>query len=292
MPVHEIRYRAWEGALTPPLGRLLAIPRFTLMAVWNKWLTMTVFSGAMLTFGFASYLMVVTNEAVRSMLNWNISTLDIFSPTRVFQTFFDFQLWLCVVTAVSAAPRMISPERQHNALPLIYSRPITRGGYIAGKTAAIGLLMSYLTWFQVTLIFILMMAFYPEGHVFWKDFGTVSLPLFLKAFSLGWLITLALGMFSLACSAATKNFVQAAIIFFAFLFGAWFVTRFMQDQLTPNFPDLGLFDLVSTLSLDWLSANKPESFSLAKTLLGFAIWIGLSFGFMHWRLRPVDVYSE
>ena len=292
MPVHEIRYRAWEGALLPPWQRLLAIPRFTLLAVWNKWLSMAIFTGAIQTFAYTGYLMLVTNEVIRSMLNMNLAAMSVITPTRIFQNFYIVQYLICMVTAVAAAPRMISPERQHNALPLIYSRPITRGGYIAGKTAGIALMMSYLTWFQVTLIFILMMAFYPQTHEFWTQFGSVSLPLFLKSFFIGWLITIALSLYSLACSAATKNHLYAAVLFFVILFAASFITVFVQEELYTGFPDLGLYDLVKTLSLDWLAAERPATFSLIKTLLGFAVWIGLSYAFMRWRLRPVDVYSE
>jgi hypothetical protein len=293
MPVHEIRYQTWQGEVLPGPLRLLSIPRFTLMATFNKWIAMGLFSGGIQLLAYTGYLLISTNPLIREMLSMSNMQMELLSPARIFRQFFMIQFYICLMVTVLSAPKMISPEIQHNALPMIYSRPISRTGYIFGKFLGIGSLLSILTWVQAIILFILMVAIYPSTYSFKTEFWAESVPLLFKGVGIGLLITLCLGLFSLACSATTKNFLHAGILFFIILFGTSFITFFIQETFNmASFPDLGMREIFETLGAAWFYGDMPSGSSYLKTYMTIALWIGGSYLFMRWRLRPVDVYKE
>ena len=65
---------------------------------------------------------------------------------------------VALITLLIAAPRVISQERAHKGLPLIYSRPVSRMSYIFGKFLSLAAILGYLTVVQILLLFIVMWA--------------------------------------------------------------------------------------------------------------------------------------
>ena len=291
MPVHEIRYRPWEGTLQPPALRFFSIPKLTLMAVFNKWIALGLFVGVIHVLAYTGYLMIFTNPLISEMLNITVP-MEIISTSRIFSNFYSVQFIACLVGTVIVAPKSISPEMQHKVLPMIYARPLTKASYIGGKLAAIGVLLSALTWVPALILFILMMAIYPEGHSFWEDFWGTSLPLGLHAVVYGILLMVTLGIFALACSSVTKNHVHAGVLFLIILFGTAFITSFMQEHILAAFPDLSILHIFNSLSFLWFTETPPDTIAPWKVWTGMAVWVIGSFLFMEWKLRAVDVYRD
>ncbi len=339
MPVYEIKYRAWEGEVLSRSQRVLAIPKATLRAVFNRWVAVVLFgAGSIQLLGYTGYLVIVSSTELQTMLNIN---MDLMTTGTIFQRFLFTQFFVCFLVCLMTAPRMIAPERQHKALPILFSRPIFRSDYIAGKFLGLAALMAYLTVFQVFVLFALMFSIYPLDFRFHEDFwgtpaveveaarergrgdssalgqiqamvdnavsqglaGEDSRPVermfwrgsggtLVLALGVATLMTILLSLYSLACSAVTKNARHGASLMIIILVATTFFTGFIQNALTDSFPDIGLISLV----LGWLQAcfdlAPPPSATPLKLLSVFVGWCVLAVGVMLWVLRPVEVYTD
>lgn len=305
MPVHEIKYTAWQGDLKPVWQRLLAVPKYTLMSVFNKWLATTVFGiGLMQLLGYTGIIILITNPLVREALNMRMEALPQLQPDDIMRRFYLVQMVVCVLAILLAAPKMISTELAHRALPMLYSRPIKRSGYILGKLVGLMALLSFMTWFQAIILFIIMAVNYPADVLFQTHFASYSLPLLMRAMVVGVLISFALAIVALACSSATKNARYAGVLFLVLTFAASFVSHIIQSSFLPRFPDLGLREILVLMADGYLTAShsvggetgavwgRGSGISWANVWIGLLAWCGLSFAFMCWKLRPVDIYKE
>ncbi len=291
MPVHEIKYRAVEGELSPGPFRILSVTKFTLLAVMNKWVATTLMAGSGQLLVYGTIFLIMGNPLVRQALQVT-QVIDLPIPV-ILRNFILIQLFICIIMANIAGPRMISPELAHRALPVIYSRPIGRLGYVAGKFLALQVLVGAVSWVQVFLLFLVMWSVLPPEHLFHTTLWTQSIPLMARAMLIAVLASLVVSLFGLACSAATKNFRYAVVIFIAVMFGASFVSRVAQEVISSNMPDIGLFQVFMTLTDQLVHrvrgvVDRP----VTGALLSLGVWCAASLGYLLWRLRPVDVYGE
>jgi ABC-2 type transport system permease protein len=88
---------------------------------------------------------------------------------RFFYGLFQVQATLAFLVAVVVAPTLISADLAHNALPLYFSRPLSRTQYIAGKVLVVAVLMSVVTWVPDVLLVLLQTAF--EGMSWFGAYG-------------------------------------------------------------------------------------------------------------------------
>ncbi|MCC6548368.1 hypothetical protein IT570_14510, partial [Candidatus Sumerlaeota bacterium] len=70
MPVHEIKYKAWEGDVAGEFRRLIAIPKFSLMSIFNKWLAVSLFGvGSLMTIVFTLTVIITCNPEIQKLMN-------------------------------------------------------------------------------------------------------------------------------------------------------------------------------------------------------------------------------
>lgn len=352
MPVHEVQYKPWVGHVMPPSRRVLAIPKFTFLSVFNRWLATVMFgAGSLQVIVWSAYIVVTTNPLVRQALQMDLRNQIEIMPHDIFRTFYKYQIYGCLVACLFAAPRMISQELAHKALPLVYSRPISRAGYILGKFLTLNLVLGYMTWVQATLLYLVMLTNYPSSHTFIVYFWSYAVPLGVRVLLTGFIMSGLLSVVALACSAATKNIRYAALIYLALIAGVSFVSTTVKSTFLPSFPEIGVREVIFSSSERLLAAQpvgpepvlaaapSPSMITRSKAppparqyefmsllddgdsnetkaawqrpnriadmltgqvkpiawwlvLVGIFTWFALSVGFMLWRLRPVDVYSE
>ncbi|MCC6547053.1 ABC transporter permease subunit [Candidatus Sumerlaeota bacterium] len=232
----------------------------------------------------------------------------------MFRLFLMVQTYLSLGVLLIAAPRIISQERAHNGLPLIYSRPVGRFGYIAGKFSALAVLMSYMTVVQLLFLFVVMWSNYPAEHLFHTSFWSYSVPMLLRGILQSFVIIVPLGMLGLAASAATSDVRAATIVFIVLVFGASFISQTAQSTFAPKFPELGIREVIFASNDKLLQASETarrtnfersvqrntgaqivwgqaNDVSTANVVVGFLVWTGAALLFMRWRLRPFDVHG-
>lgn len=290
MSVREIRYRPWEGALRPTAFRLAAIPKFALMSVWNKLLAVSLFAGAGLpVLCFTGYVLVVSNPTIREILE--IGYYVDFPVKSLMQRLLWTQMFFATMIALVAAPRMISTELANRALPLVYSRPVSRLGYIGGKFAGLFALLSAVSWLQTIVIWAIMAILYPSEHPFHQEMLATSLPALAATVTLGVLLSSVLSLVALACSSATKSPRFGAVFFFVLLAAGSFFTNFLQESGWPSFPNIGVREIFYWLGVNWLD-NEQVRFGTPGLLAALAVWFATAIGFMTMKLRPADVYGD
>lgn len=292
MAVHEIRYRPYEGPLSLSVGRLWAIPKFSLQAVWGKVLSGMLFGmGSLMILGCTCYLFVTNNELVMTTLK--IGKVPAASPERVMYSFLGMQIFLSFVIMATAGPRMISPELQHRALSLIYARPISRAGYVLGKFLGLAALVFYLTGLQSIVLFIAMWAFYPETHAFHMHFLTGAVPLLLKALLVAGSTASLLSLIALASSASSVNRKFATLVFLGLTLGSSVASGILANALAHSAGVVGILTVLSEINRAIFDMNPGGSLlTLPQAWFGMLVWCLAALLFLRWRLKPVDIYAE
>lgn len=291
MSVRDIRYRPWEGELRPTAFRLFAIPKYALMGVWNKALAISLFAGgAVPVLGFAGYVLIVSNPTVRELLE--IGHYVDFPVSSLMQRLLWMQMFFATATALVAAPRMISTELANRALPLVYSRPVSRLDYIGGKFAGLFALLSVVSWMQTIVVWTIMAILYPPEHPFHAEMATESFPALAATIVLGLMLASSLSLLALACSSATKSPRFGAVFFFVVLGAGSLFSRFIQESGWPDFPNLGIREVLYWLAINWLDNEPTNRFGTPALLAALGMWLSLAVAFMVWKLRPADVYGD
>ena len=155
MTVRQRRFRPFEGTPTSKLARLLVLPRYA----WKE-----AFSAKLVVGAFALSFVVPIGALVLVWLKHNIAALvntplaggipipidgRFFGWLLLTQSYFAFGLALLV------GPSLVSPDLVNGALPLYFSRPLSRGQYVAGKLLVLAALLSAITWAPLLLVFVL-----------------------------------------------------------------------------------------------------------------------------------------
>src|SRR5512143_2284133 len=155
MAVYKRGYRRYQGLLTGRWTRFMVLPRYAWQRLYQQrlvlLLTMAAFVWPLLCAGFV-YL---TNHA--ELLQGLDSGFRQFIQVngRFFSIFMYVQAGFAVFLAAMAGPGLIAPDLANNALPLYFSRPITRWSYgLARLTVLVGRL-SVITWSPGLLLFAL-----------------------------------------------------------------------------------------------------------------------------------------
>ncbi len=79
--------------------------------------------------------------------------------TLAFQFFFSAQITFMMILVALVGPDLISKDLRFNAIPLYFSRPLTRWDYFLGKLGVIGFFVGLVTVVPVTIAYVLGVAF-------------------------------------------------------------------------------------------------------------------------------------
>lgn len=233
MPVHDLGYRPWEGRRTPQLLRPYFVARGGISLVWRKkwlrlmlmlgWLPIIVPAFGIFIFEYSSTdggIQRMVFQLLRGPLNQpELATRAITNPetarhdvwaTLILAYFRYPQLTAMVLLVGLIAPMLVSYDLRSRAYLQYFSRPLSPGEYILGKSAVL--------WFFLGLIVTLpAIILYAVGVMLSPDLSVVietwDIPLRILAASAVLLIpTTAL---ALCYSSWTSESRYAAFAWFA-----------------------------------------------------------------------------
>lgn len=154
MAVYKRTYKAYTGSLTPEWSRWMVIPRFA----WSQ-----MFQQRFLTIFYVLCFFYPLGCAVVIYLNNNLAFIRQYIPVpqgglldignRFFLTYTGVQCTLAFILTAFIGPGLVSPDLANNALPLYFSRPVSRTGYVVGKMMVIAGLLSLITWIPGLMLF-------------------------------------------------------------------------------------------------------------------------------------------
>src|SRR4029453_19292951 len=141
MAVYKRGYRRYEGPLTGRWARFLVLPRYAWRRLYQQRLVVLV---TILPFVWpllcARFVYLTNHVELLQGLDREFREF-IQVDGRFFAVFMYVQAAFAVFLAALAGPGLIAPDLAHNALPLYFSRPLTRWTYaLARLTVLVGML--------------------------------------------------------------------------------------------------------------------------------------------------------
>ena len=209
---------------------------------------------------------------------------------RVDSTFFHIfmgaQSVFAIVLAALVGPGLIAPDLSNGALPLYFSRPLSRTEYVVARMMALVGILSVVTWVPGLFLFLM-----QTGMAGWDWFAgnwRVGLGLFF-----GFLLWILLvGLVALACSAYVKWRVLGGAlvlaVFFVMAGAAELTNEILRVQWASAFNPARAMDQVwrSMLGLDPAPGPGTTTCVIALALMVVALILVIER-----RLRPVQVVS-
>src|SRR5499427_1499860 len=133
MAVYKRGYRRYAGPVTGPWARFLVLPRYAWRRLYQQrlvlLLTIVAFVWPLLCAGF----IYLTNhvELLQGLDRGFKQFIQV--NGRFFSVFMYVQAGFAVFLAALAGPGLIAPDLANNALPLYFSRPLTRWSYALAR---------------------------------------------------------------------------------------------------------------------------------------------------------------
>jgi len=221
MAVYKRRYNSYSGSLTSEWSRFFVLTRYAFADLFKSrfFVLLLIFSIIPCLF-FAGYIFIANNKTVQLLMQ--LRSADLFTvESQYFMIILTVQTQAAFLLNCWVGPVLISGDLTNGALPLFLSRPFSRAGYVLGKLAVLGLLLSAVTWIPCLLLFSLQSGLASNGWV-WSHLWMI-VPIVLC--SAIWILMLSL--ISLAVSAWVKlRIVATGVIFITFFIPAGFGEMF------------------------------------------------------------------
>ena len=275
MPLHDLGYRNWQGRLTPLATRWWVIAetgirlafrinwlRRLLLLAWLPAIYMGVLffafeqsetqpgwrAGAVQTIGSAVHL--PPEQAIR------FATADIDEVrhqvwAHLLMVFFrQPQGFALLILVGMVAPPLIANDIRTRAFLLYFSRPVSRGQYILGKSAVVLAYGAMITLSPALGLYVLAVLFSPDLNVIWQ---TWDLP--LRAVAATLVLMVPTTLLALAFSSLAKESRYAGFAWFAAWGLGWAAYAVLNAYIMTNsagkppetLPDFRLLSLYHVL---------------------------------------------
>jgi ABC-2 type transport system permease protein len=205
---------------------------------------------------------------------------------KFFLIFMNTQAVFSVLLAALTGPGLIAPDLANNALPLYFSRPLTRLDYIGARMAVLVALLSMITWIPGSVLFVMQssMAGRTWFAANWHLGGAIVG---------GFLLRIALlSMVALTCSAWVKWRIVAGALVLGFFFILAGVSQMINAILRVEFGSL--FNPSRAMYIIWSAMlgveapSGPTAWECVSVLAGLVVVLAM---ILERKLRPVEVIS-
>jgi ABC-2 type transport system permease protein len=284
MAVYKRGYQRYDGPLTGRWTRFMVLPRYAWERLYQQrlviLLTMAAFIWPLLCAGFiylANYvdLLQGMDREFKDFVQVN---------GQFFAVFMYIQAGCAVFLAALAGPSLVAPDLANNALPLYFSRPLTRWSYALARLAVIVGMLSVVTWVPGLLLFGLQVAL--AGG--WWFVANWTLGAGMVIGFLLWLLVL--GLVAMASSAYVKWRVVAGAISLAFFFILAGIAAMIDEVFRVNW--WHVIDPAWAVNRVWctlLGVDPPAGPGTGASLIALAVLVGMLVLVIERKLRPVEV---
>lgn len=286
MAVYKRGYERYRGPLTSHTTRLLAMPQFAWDRLMQQRLVIILIALSMvwplLCGGFiylANHLSLFQGFGgdFRKMIQIN---------GQFFLIFMNTQAVFSVLLAALTGPGLIAPDLANNALPLYFSRPLTRVDYVGARMAVLVALLSMVTWIPGLILFAM-----QSSMAGWAWFAANwNLGVGIVCGFLLWIVLLS--MVALASSAWVKWRIIAGALVLGFFFLLAGVAQMVNVILRVDFGTL--FNPYRSMYIIWSAMlgveapAGPNAWQCVSVLAGVVVLLAL---ILERKLRPVEVIS-
>jgi ABC-type transport system involved in multi-copper enzyme maturation permease subunit len=144
---------------------------------------------------------------------------------RFFMVYLISQLPFVFFFTLAVGPPLIANDIHHKALPMILSKPISRWEYLLGKFLVLFLLLSCITWFPGTILFITGTLIVPGSSNWIMYFWSESIYILPVLIIFSFVVIITMNLLVLLFSSIAENYRLAGGELVMFTFGASVVAR-------------------------------------------------------------------
>src|SRR5262245_29159137 len=284
MAVYKRGYQRYAGPLTGRWTRFMVLPRYAWQRLYEQrlvlLLTMAAFIWPLLCAGF----IYLTNH-VELLQGLEPDFLEFIKINgRFFSIFMYIQAGCAVFLAALAGPGLVAPDLANNALPLYFSRPLTRWSYALSRLTVIAGMLSVVTWVPGLLLFALQVGL--AGG--WWLLANWTLGAGMVVGFLLWLLVLSL------VAMASSAYVKWRIVAGAISLAVFFILSGVSEMINQVFRVAWghILDPAWSVNRVWctlLGVDPPEGPGALASLLSLALFVLLLVAVIERKLRPVEV---
>lgn len=284
MAVYKRGYRRYAGPLTGRLTRFMVLPRYAWRRLYEQrlviLLTIVAFVWPLLCAGF-----VYLANHLELLQGFEPELREIIQVDgRFFSVFMYVQGGVAVFLAALAGPGLLAPDLANNALPLYFSRPLTRWSYALARLLVIVGMLSLVTWIPGLLLFGLQVGL--AGGWWFRANWTLGVG--MVAGFLLWLLVLSL--VAMASSAWVKWRVVAGAVSLAVFFILAGVSEMIDAVFRVTWGHV--LDPAWAVNRVWcalLGVDPPPGPGAGASLLALTGFMLLLVLVIERKLRPVEV---
>ena len=286
MAVYKRGYQRYQGPVTGHWTRLLTLPRLAWQQLFEQRMMIVLLALSCLWPLLCGVFIYISNHTeLWAGLGGGLRKL-LAIDGKFFLVFMDVQSAFCILLAALAGPGLIAPDLANNALPLYFSRPLTRADYVLARLITLAGMLSLVTWAPGLGLFALQAGLASPGWLVdnWR-LGAGLLAGFLL-----WILVVSL------VALASSAWVKWRLIAGALILGTFFLLAGAGKMINGIFrvewgsilnPAMNAYALWCSL----LGQELPEGMdpvSSAAALAAFALLLALV---LQRKLRPVEVIS-
>jgi ABC-2 type transport system permease protein len=286
MAVYRRGYQRYQGALTGRWSRLLVLPRFAWQRLMHQRLIVIILVIAMFwPVGCALWVYLANHAALLQGISGNL--LDSFKiDGHFFVVFMNVQAVFAIILSAFAGPSLIAPDLANGALPLYFSRPLSRWEYVLARMLVLAGVLSPVTWIPGMLLFFLQWGM--AGGTWFAENWQLGAGIFVGF--LMWIVFVSL--VAMASSAYVKWRIVAGALVIAVFFVLAGATTLTDAVLRVKWALM--FNPAQAMNQVWRAMlgaepiDGPGAFACL-TIMGSMAAILLLV--VHRKLRPVEVVS-
>lgn len=238
MPIFDQGYQRWEGQLLGHAWRWWTIARLGVrVQLRNRWVRIVTLLALVPSFGLVALLvlwgLLIQKPEMMTPLfrGLGFSRQVISAPeqvteplwTIVFTIFFNIQLNFAMVLVLLVGPGLISQDLRYNALPLYFSRPLTRFDYFVGKLGIIAFFLGVVAIVPAVIAYVFGVALSGSLSIVGQTFHIL-----LGSIAYGLVIVVCAGTLMLALSSLSRSSRMVG----AMWLGIWFISWMVAGALT------------------------------------------------------------
>jgi ABC-2 type transport system permease protein len=238
MPIFDQGYQHWQGRLSGRALRWWAITwrgvRTLFRSRWTRVAVIIALSPCLALAGVLVFWGLVENRVsfiqpllammsgLPEELRQKPEAYRVMIWTLAFQFFYSLQITFMMIIVAIVGPDLISKDLRFNAIPLYFSRPLTRWDYFLGKLGVIGFFVGLVTVAPVTIAYVLGVAFSLDVKIVQDTWH-----LWIGGVLAGLVMVVSAGTLMLALSSLTRNSRYVSALWIGF----WLVTQVVSGIL-------------------------------------------------------------
>lgn len=286
MAVYRRGYQRYQGPITGRWTRFLVLPRVAWRRLFQQRMIDLLMLAALIWPLLCAIFVYISNHAdlLKGMDKGFRSFLEV--KGNFFIVFMQVQATFAVFLAALAGPGLIAPDLANNALPLYFSRPLSRAEYALARLTTLCGILSLVTWMPGLIVFGMQVGM-ADGSWFranWRiGVGMIA------GFAV-WILLVSL--VALAASAYVKLRVVAGGLVLGFFFVLGGAATMINAVLRSTWGSmLNPIWITRRLWYAMFSVDPPAGPGVWASVLALAAFMLLLLLVLERKLRPVEVIS-